>query len=117
MDTQDVGRQLRRARIAAGLTMRELAARADVSHQLVEKVEAGQNTTLQTLDRLAEGTGAELVVRIERAAPRPRELPPVDRLAVASRFLAVLPRLSDSVVDVLLEELALWESEHSPDRE
>lgn len=117
MDMQDVGRQLRRARIAAGLTMRELATRAGLSHQLVEKVEAGQNTTLTTLDRLAEGAGAALVVRIEQPVSRPREIPAVDRLAVASRFLAVLPRLPDSAVDVLLEDIALWESEHPPGAE
>jgi transcriptional regulator with XRE-family HTH domain len=114
MDTHDVGRQLRQARIAAGLTMRELAKRSRVSHQLVEKIEAGQNTTLKTLERLSGGAGASLVVRIERPPSAPRAVPPADRLAVATRILAVLPRLPDTAVDVLLEEIALWETEYPP---
>lgn len=117
MDLPDVGRQLRAARIAAGLTMRELAAKADLSHQMVDKVESGGNTTLTTLEQLAQAAGATLTVRIERPPSPPRPVPPVDRLSVASRLLAVLPRLPDHVVDVLLNEIALWESEHPPERE
>jgi transcriptional regulator with XRE-family HTH domain len=113
----DVGAQLRRARLAAGMTMRELATRAELSHQLVEKVESGQNTTLATLERLAVAAEATLTVKIERPPSGPRALPPVDRLAVASRFLAILPKLSDESVDVLLAEIALWETEHAPQAE
>jgi len=116
MDTHDVGRQLKAARIAAGLTMRELAQKADCSHQLVEKIEGGQNTTLETLESLAIAAEAELVVRIESPRPRPRALPPPDRLAVASRLMAVLPRLPDDVVDALLHDVALWETENPPHR-
>lgn len=115
--TTDAGIQLRAARLAAGLTMRELAVRADLSHQLVEKVEAGQNTTIATLERLAEAAGARLVVTIVGAPPRPRALPPADRLAVAARLLGVLPRLSDERVDALLHEVALWEAECAPEDE
>lgn len=117
MDMSDVGRQLRAARLAAGLTMRELAAKADLSHQLVDKVESGANTKLNTLEQLATAAGATLVVRIEVAPSAPRVLPPPDRLAVASRLLAVLPRLPDDVVDELLHDVSLWETEYTPQAE
>jgi transcriptional regulator with XRE-family HTH domain len=115
MFMKQVGEQLRRARIAAGLTQRELAARADKSHQLVEKVENGQNTTIETLDQLVRATGAELVVRVDSVVSIRHRGPPLDRLAVAGRLMAILPRLPDSVVDGLLHDIALWESEYVPD--
>lgn len=110
----DIGEQLRRARLAAGLTQRELAERAGLSHQVVQKIEKGQNTTMETLDVLATAAGAELIVRMDGPREIRRRLPKPDRLAIAGRLLLVLPRLSDAAVDALLEDIALWETEHPP---
>lgn len=110
----DIGEQLRRARLAAGLTQRELAERAGLSHQVVQKIEKGQNTTVETLDVLATAAGAELIVRMDGPREIRRRLPKPDRLAIAGRLLLVLPRLSDTAVDALLEDIALWETEHPP---
>lgn len=98
--SRDIGDQLRRA---------------DKSHQLIEKVEKGQNTTIDTLNEVVVALGAQLIVRIEVAPPHVlRRLAPVDRLAVAARLLAVLPRLPDVVVDGLLQDIAVWETEYPP---
>ncbi len=98
--------------------MRELAAKAGLSHQVVDKVESGENTRLSTLEQLARAAGATLTIKIERAPHADsRHQPPPDRLAVLSRLVAILPKLSDRSIDVLLHEIALWESEHSPQGE
>lgn len=120
MNLREIGDQLRCARLAAGLTMRELAAKAGLSHQLVDKAESGGSIRFSSLEKLSEAASARLVVRIEPGIPvGPINSPatPPDRLAVAARFLAVLPRLSDRDVDVLLHEIALWEAKHAPQGE
>lgn len=63
----DIGRQLQRARLAAGLTQRELARRAGSSVSLIGLLEKGdKNTTIEMLDRLATAADTELVVRLVR---------------------------------------------------
>jgi transcriptional regulator with XRE-family HTH domain len=76
---------LRSARRQAGLTQRELAARAGVPQTTVGRVEAGLITPrVDTLERLLRATGQELSV-----TPRPGS--GVDRSQI-HRLLRLTPR-------------------------
>src|ERR1700720_809738 len=99
---ENIAGVLLRARISAGLTQRELAARARTSQSVVARIEGGQtNPSIQTLDRLLAAAGFELrrtlmlkpVVHSHMLADSARilRLSPVDRLrevANVSRFLS-----------------------------
>jgi len=61
--------ELRRARLAAGLTQAALAARAGVSQQQIAKLEKpGENPSIGTLKKVARAMGFHPVVTFERAA-------------------------------------------------
>jgi len=63
---------LRRARVRAGLSQAELAARAGVAQSVISAYEAGRRQpALPTLARLIEAAGYDLVVDIRR---KPRRL-------------------------------------------
>jgi predicted nucleotidyltransferase/DNA-binding XRE family transcriptional regulator len=63
---------LRRARLRAGLSQAELAARAGVAQSVISAYEAGRRQpALSTLARLIEAAGYDLVVDIRR---KPRHL-------------------------------------------
>jgi transcriptional regulator with XRE-family HTH domain len=66
-------RAIAEARIAAGLTQRELAAGADTTQPIVARLEAGiGNPTIGTLERLVGAAGFELSIDIvPRTAPDP----------------------------------------------
>lgn len=56
-----VGWNLRRLRVAKGLTIEELAGRADADASFVARLERGQaNVGIVMLDRLAKQVGAKL---------------------------------------------------------
>lgn len=64
-----LGRNLREARLKAGLTQKELAAAASTTEAFVSQVENGaRNVTLETMERLAGALGAA-VPDLLRAAP------------------------------------------------
>lgn len=108
-------------RLATGKTVRELAADAGLSYQLVSKIESGKSVRVDSINRLVEAAGARFVAHIEPAGEVGVQTPPLvpasppDRLAIASRFMALLPRLPDSLVDQILTDISLWESEHPPE--
>lgn len=89
----DAARVLRQARLRAGLTQRELAARAGVSQSVVGRIESGAVIPrVDTLDRLlaAAGQGLEPVTRPGRGVDRTLaqalvELSPAERARVAAR--------------------------------
>jgi predicted transcriptional regulator len=57
------GRMLRRARRKAGLTQRQLAAKAGIPQETIARIEAGRvDPRLRTLDRLLEACGYGLEV-------------------------------------------------------
>jgi transcriptional regulator with XRE-family HTH domain len=61
-DVKTVGNRLRRLRKNLGLSMRELAARADVAASFVSRIEAGKaSPTIMTLQKLLEALGVEVV--------------------------------------------------------
>lgn len=61
MDAKSIGRKIRNRRDGRGISMAELARRADVSRATVWGVEHGLwNISLETLSRLAEGLGTSV---------------------------------------------------------
>jgi transcriptional regulator with XRE-family HTH domain len=91
--TQAAGRNIRRLRAAAGLSLADLAAAADVSKTTLHGLEQGEgNPTLSTLWALATALGVSLGELLEPAAPavavvRADEGPRADGDAVHARLL------------------------------
>jgi len=57
---QDIGRQIRDARVAAELTQEEAAATAGIDYKRWQRLEAGEvNLTVRTLIRVAAAVGAD----------------------------------------------------------
>ncbi len=66
-DVKAVGNRLRKLRKKLGLSMRELAARADVAASFVSRIEAGKaSPTIMTLQKLLEALGVEVVEFFEQ---------------------------------------------------
>jgi transcriptional regulator with XRE-family HTH domain len=68
------------ARTKAGLTQQELANRMSTKQAFIARLEGGnQNTTIKTLERLAEATGLQLTIRFDpipaSTAPTPHPAP------------------------------------------
>jgi transcriptional regulator with XRE-family HTH domain len=59
-----VGRQIAELRRACGLSESQLAERAQLSVQVVRRVERGQDITLGALARLASGLGAKIEIQL-----------------------------------------------------
>lgn len=58
-----IGNQVRRAREEAGLSLRELAIKADLSFNHIARIETGRyNVTIDTLSIIAEALGMELAL-------------------------------------------------------
>ncbi len=65
----DAARTLRRARLAAGLSLRALATRAGTSHATLAAYEAGRAVPrVDTLDRILRAAGYATDIEIERRA-------------------------------------------------
>jgi transcriptional regulator with XRE-family HTH domain len=82
---------LRRARLRAGLSLRELAARADTSHSALAAYEAARVTpNVDTFDRVLSAAGftvsLSLTPRVAADDARGQEL--VDALVLAEQFPA-----------------------------
>jgi transcriptional regulator with XRE-family HTH domain len=74
-----VGRNVKRLRIAAGLSQAQLAERMGVDRAYVSGLELGQrNPTIVTLWHLGEGLGVKLRMFFEeeKARRRPRQVRP-----------------------------------------
>jgi transcriptional regulator with XRE-family HTH domain len=115
--SEEVGKQIRAARLARGLTLREAAARCGVSYQMLGQIELhGQNTTLERVDSIVSGLDAMVDMKIvvpEVAGPAPSAVHvPVERRAIAERVLAILPAIPDEELDVFLHTVGLWESRY-----
>lgn len=61
--TEQVGSQIREARRAKGLTLKEVGERMGVAEATVSRYEkGGQNLTVETLHKIAEALGLEFGV-------------------------------------------------------
>jgi len=103
---QSISTLLREARVAAGLSQRELARRASTAQSVVARIEAGEtDPSWKTLARLVRAAGFALDVRLEPTlvgrshmlddVPRILRLTPDERLIElrnASRMLAAARR-------------------------
>ncbi len=102
MTRTELGAALRRARVAAGLSLREAAPRCGLSFQQLSQIETGvQNTTIDTVVRVAEGLGVDLSIAVGD--------PTDTRAAVRARFERVLPLIPEEDLSPFLAQLALWE--------
>lgn len=60
-----------KARNLAGLTQSELAKRLRAKQSLVARLESGaDNTTIKTLQRIAQATGTHLKISFEQSTPK-----------------------------------------------
>jgi transcriptional regulator with XRE-family HTH domain len=87
----DAASILRRARLRAGLSLRELAALAETSHSALAAYEAARVTpNVDTFDRVLSAAGfnasLSLTARVASDTPRGQEL--VDALVLAEQFPA-----------------------------
>lgn len=65
----EIGESLRRVRRALGLSRAKLAERIGMHPMNYARVEQGkQNATVETLLRIADGLGVDLVVRFQRSS-------------------------------------------------
>ena len=86
---------LRRARLRAGLTLRELAARAETSHSALAAYEAARVTpNIDTFDRVLSAAGftasLSLTPRVATDDARSEEL--IEALVLAEQFPVPHPR-------------------------
>lgn len=125
INREAIGKQLRAARKAEGLTLREAAKRAEISFQMIAKVEkeADINPSLDMLEAIASAVKAELIMLVVsgQTDKRPQLLNaaaslPLEEVALALRLLRVLPLLPPGHRDTLLSEVAIWERKYGPDR-
>ncbi len=113
----NIGQQLRAARMARGWTQRQLAAKADVSQALIQKIESGGAASVKVLDQIAAALGGQWSRHLEvehqekRQAVTQAEYLPIELDLLAQRWLRLLPHLSDRVRSILLAEIELWEEE------
>jgi transcriptional regulator with XRE-family HTH domain len=110
----DIGRQVRAARLARGLTLREAAPKCGLSYQMLGQIERGTPTTTTRLQAIAEGLGVAWAITVpddEPAAAQPGD--PL-RAALLARFAAIAPYIPDEELDIFVHELALWERRYRP---
>lgn len=103
MDVQEIGRQLRSRRAAAGRTVASVALDAGLSVPYVANLENGRgNPTLGALARLASALGTRLSVSLDGGArsvrPAAAEIPlPLVRLGRSQRFQRMTDLASGSL--------------------
>jgi transcriptional regulator with XRE-family HTH domain len=114
VENQEIGRQLRARRTAAGRTVASVAADAGLSVPYIANLENGRgNPTTAALARLAEALGLRLVITLEggQDAPGPREpgipasLVRLGRTARFRRAVAVMAAALDAEADELAVRL------------
>lgn len=83
---------VRRARRRSGLTLRQLAARAETSHSAIAAYEAGRKTpTAEVAQRVVEAAGFGLIVGLERRVRMVDGIDRGDELVAALELAAQFP--------------------------
>lgn len=105
----EIGRRLRQARVAKGLTQKDLAASIGLSHQAVQKYESGESRlSLSTLARLRQHLGIEAsdllpVIRPDGTAvadPLAGMAQSITGLRLANLFSRMRPNQQQSLLNV-----------------
>jgi len=72
MDEQTVGLNIRRRRVEAGVTLTQLAQRAELAKGTLSKIETGQvSTPISTLIRIADGLGVRVAEFFQEQTAEP----------------------------------------------
>jgi transcriptional regulator with XRE-family HTH domain len=85
MNASTIGDLVSERRLRAGLRQRELAALVGTTQAAISKIETGRTLpTIETLERIADATGAPIVITLGGERPRP------SRRVMRERVRAVL---------------------------
>jgi transcriptional regulator with XRE-family HTH domain len=107
-DPKSIGEAFKRRRLQLGLTLRDVAKRAKMSHGAIDHIErATRNTTVPTLQRVAAALETTLEIDLQADL--------AGREGVLERFRRILPHVPQEEIDVFVHELALWERRYRPD--
>lgn len=107
----DVGRRLYLRRRELGLTLRQVGARVGFTHSYVAQVEKGANTTVDSLERLANALDTTIEIQLESELRTKVENPtPLRKIdVVIARFVRIAPRVPDDEVEMFAAWVRLWE--------
>lgn len=116
----DIAEQIKAARLANGLSVRELASQAGVSKSLISNIENNGSYSLRKLKIVAEALGVQLEQTItspeaeepSRASVEAAMNLPIEMDAIAARWLRVFPLLPSGIRSTVLEEVSLWERKY-----
>lgn len=101
-ESKAFGREVRRRRLAQGLTLEALGAGADLTAHYIGNIEAGQrDPSLSTMQKLAAGLGAPLGELLGMPTMSP------DSIEAARLISAIPPQVREPVVEAL-RALATW---------
>lgn len=127
LDERAIGERVRAARLAAALSQRDLAARADVGERTLSNLEAGRGSTLGVLlavtnelgglDEVARRADQQTAARRTARLPYRRSTSPrrEDRIAF-ERHRAVVRKLRANPDEVIAKGLAGVERKRASDR-
>ena len=116
MDLKEIGKRVARERSHAGLTQRELAARAELSQPTLNRIEAGERSALTAaeLDRLALALDVSLT-RLTRANPVQQRIKVAARAGgEAAEALRIATRRAEEILslDERMDSFALSPEQH-----
>lgn len=58
----NIGEQIRQARLSKGISKYAVEQSSGVKHQIISRVEKGENTTVNTIERVCDAIGCTLRV-------------------------------------------------------
>ncbi len=106
------GPQVLALRLARGWTLREAAKETGIPHSTLGYIETDKgNVTLDKLRQAVEALGGVMEIRIHAPPAVHRTGEPPDRFEIVQRIANLLPQLTPSELDMLLNEIALYEQD------
>jgi transcriptional regulator with XRE-family HTH domain len=103
VNTTNLGATLKAHRKAAGLSMRELSRRSDISTAYISSLEKGtRNPTIDTLDALFGAMGQRISIRVGTGIESVPEKPPLN---LASRLSATIQASSPEALELFSQLL------------
>jgi transcriptional regulator with XRE-family HTH domain len=104
-----IGRSIRSARLAAGLTQARLGARSGIDGKYVSEIERGtRNLPISTLHAIVKkGLGLELDIQFQTDGSRPSQAPLPKGIDNVARTIMALPAKQQRMVLAVIETLLL----------